>query len=283
MQWTVGKVRITQLIEGETVGSTRFILPQVGPDEVKALPWLIPHFATPEGRLKMSIHALVVETPTQRIVVDTCLGNDKKGRSVPVWNDLHTPFLENMTAAGFAPDSIDMVLCTHLHVDHVGWNTKLVNGKWVPTFSNARYVFGRNEYDYWKNNSTTASHIAVFDDSVKPIAEADLADLIASDAQLSEEITLIPTPGHSPGHMSVHITSAGEQALLTGDAAHHPVQMAHLEWSSTADFDPVQAAASRRELFSRFADTPTLVIGGHFGAGHIKRDGGAFRFDALQH
>lgn len=283
MQWTVGKVRITQIIEGETIGSTRFILPQVGPDEVHALPWLMPEFASSEGRLKMSIHALVVETPTQRIIVDTCLGNGKQGRSVPTWNNLHTPFLENMTAAGFAPESIDTVLCTHLHVDHVGWNTKWVDSQWVPTFANARYVFGRHEYDYWKMHSDTASHLAVFNDSVKPIADAGLMDLVASNAQLSDEITLIPTPGHSPGHMSVHITSAGEEALLTGDAAHHPVQMAHPDWSSTADADPVQSAQSRRDMLSRFADTPTLVIGGHFGAGHIKREGNAFKFAALQH
>jgi glyoxylase-like metal-dependent hydrolase (beta-lactamase superfamily II) len=188
-----------------------------------------------------------------------------------------------MTAAGFAPESIDTVLCTHLHVDHVGWNTKLVDGRWVPTYPNARYVFGQHEYNYWAAHSDTASHLAVFNDSVKPIADAGLMDLVASDAQLSDEVTLIPTPGHSPGHMSVHIKSAGEEALLTGDAAHHPVQMAHLDWSSTADADPLQSAVSRRALFSRFADTPTLVIGGHFGAGHIMREGDAFRFAALQH
>jgi glyoxylase-like metal-dependent hydrolase (beta-lactamase superfamily II) len=283
MHWTVGDVRMTRIVESETVGGTRFILPQVGPDAVRARPWLVPSFATPEGRLKMSIHALVVDTPTGRIVVDTGLGNDKTGRAVPVWNDLHTPFLDNMTAAGFAPESIDMVLCTHLHVDHVGWNTRLVDGHWVPTFPNARYVFGRHEYDHWKAHSDRPEHRAVFDDSVQPIVDAGLADFVASDQQLSDEITLIPTPGHSPGHMSVHIQSAGAEALLTGDAAHHPIQMAHLAWSSTADFDPEQAALSRRQLFARFADTPTLVIGGHFGAGHIKREGDAYRFDALQH
>jgi glyoxylase-like metal-dependent hydrolase (beta-lactamase superfamily II) len=280
MHWNVGKVKITKIVELETIGSTRFILPLASNEEIRKLPWLIPHFATEEGRLKMSIHSLVLETPSHRIMVDTGLGNDKEGRSVPTWNNRKGPFLETMTAAGFPPDSIDTVLCTHLHVDHVGWNTKLVGGKWVPTFANARYVFGKTEYEYWRDYRDEADKVAVFNDSVKPIVEAGKADLVASDHQLCDEITLIPTPGHSPGHMSLHIKSGGEEGLLTGDVAHHPCQMAHLDWPSTADSDSVQSAATRRELFSRFADTPTLTIGGHFNAGHIKRDGDAFKFIA---
>jgi glyoxylase-like metal-dependent hydrolase (beta-lactamase superfamily II) len=277
MHWTIGRVKITQIVELETIGSTRFILPQAGPDEIRKLPWLVPHFATEEGRLKMSIHSLVVETPSQRIVVDTCLGNDKQGRALPTWNNLQKPFLEDMAGAGYPPDSIDMVLCTHLHVDHVGWNTRLADGKWVPTFINAAYLFGKTEYEYWATHSIEPWRAAVFNDSVKPIMDAGRADLVASDQRLSDEISLIPTPGHSPGHMSVLIRSDGEEALLTGDVAHTPCQMAHLDWSSTADYDPVQAAATRRELFARFADTPTLVIGGHFAAGRLARDGDAFR------
>lgn len=279
MQWTVGKVRITKIVEMETVGSTRFILPQATNAEIQKLPWLIPHFATEEGRLRMSVHSLVVETPTQRIVVDTCLGNDKQGRGVPTWNNLNTPFLQTMTDAGFPPESIDVVLCTHLHVDHVGWNTRLQDGQWMPTFPNARYIFGKTEYEHWADHSDTPEHKAVFEDSVRPIADAGRADLVASDHRLNDEVSLIPTPGHSPGHMSVHIVSDGEEALLTGDVAHHPCQMAHLDWSSTADSDPVRSIVSRRELFSRFADTPTLVIGGHYNPGHLKRDGDAFRLE----
>lgn len=281
MHWTVGRVKITKVVELETVGSTRFILPLASNSEIQKLPWLIPHFATEEGRLKMSIHSLVVETPTRRIVVDTGLGNDKQGRNVPTWNNRSTPFLETMTAAGFPPDSIDTVLCTHLHVDHVGWNTKLVDGKWVPAFPNARYVFGRTEYEHWRDHSTEPDKAAVFGDSVQPIVDAGRADLIPGDHRLSGEIRMIATPGHSPGHMSILIQSDGEQGLLTGDVAHHPCQMAHLDWSSTADSDQAQSAATRRELFARFADRPTLVIGGHFSAGHIRRDGDAFRFVAL--
>ena len=281
MQWTVGRVKITKVVEMETVGSTRFILPLASNDEIRKLPWLIPHFATEEGRLKMSIHSLVVETPSRRIVVDTGLGNDKQGRGVPTWNNRSTPFLETMMAAGFAPDSIDTVLCTHLHVDHVGWNTQLVDGKWVPTFPKARYVFGKTEYEYWRDYTAEPDKVAVFNDSVKPVVDAGQVELIPSDHRLCEEISLIPTPGHSPGHMSVLIESDGQQALLTGDVAHHPCQMAHLDWCSVVDTDPAQSAATRQRVFSRFADTPTLVIGGHFSAGHIKRDGDAFRFVAL--
>lgn len=282
MQWTIGKVKITKVVELETIGSTRFILPLASNDEIQKLPWLIPHFATEEGRLKMSIHALVLETPSQRVVVDTGLGNDKQGRNVPVWNDRHSPFLETLSAAGFTPDTIDTVLCTHLHVDHVGWNTRLIDGHWVPTFPKAHYVFGRTEYEHWRDHSETPDKAAVFGDSVQPIVAAGKAELVASDARLSDEITLIPTPGHSPGHMSVHIRSDGAEALLTGDVAHHPCQMAHLDWSSTADSDPAQSAVTRRDVFSRFADKDVLVIGGHYDAGHIKRDGDAFRFVALQ-
>jgi glyoxylase-like metal-dependent hydrolase (beta-lactamase superfamily II) len=278
MQWKIGKVKVTKVVELETIGSTRFILPLATHDEIQKLPWLIPHFATEEGRLKMSIHSLVVETPSHRIVVDTGLGNDKQGRNVPSWNNRNEPFLATMAAAGFAPDGIDTVLCTHLHVDHVGWNTRLVDGRWVPTFANARYLFGRTEYEHWRDHSETPDKVAVFNDSVKPVVDAGKVDLIASGAKVCEEITMIPTPGHSPGHMSIHIQSDGEEGLLTGDVAHHPCQMAHPDWSSTADSDPVRSAATRRELFSRFADRPVLVIGGHYDAGHIRRDGNAFKF-----
>ena len=282
MRWNVGRVRISKIVELETTGHTRFILPQATHEEIRQMPWLIPHFATEEGRLKMSIHALVVETPWRRIVVDTGLGNDKEGRAVPTWNNRNTPFLETMTAAGFAPDSIDTVLCTHLHVDHVGWNTRLEGGRWVPTFEKARYLFGRTEFEYWRDHSVEPEKAAVFHDSVRPIMDAGRAELLASDARICNEITLIPTPGHSPGHMSVHIHSDGEEGLLSGDVAHHPCQMAHLDWSSTADSDPAQSTATRRSLFSRFADRPVLVIGGHFNAGHLKRERDAFKFVPLQ-
>jgi glyoxylase-like metal-dependent hydrolase (beta-lactamase superfamily II) len=281
MQWRVGRVKVTQIVEVESLGGTRFILPDATSDEAKKLPWLVPDYASAEGRLKMSIHALVVETPNLRIVVDTGLGNDKQGRPMPGWNGLSTPFLETMTAAGYPPDSIDLVFCTHLHVDHVGWNTRLHEGRWVPTFARARYLFGRTEYEHWAAHREDAAHPpASFDDSVAPIVAAGRADLIDASHRLSDEIALLATPGHSPGHLSALIASDGETLLLAGDAAHHPVQFAHPEWSSTADFDAAQAARTRRDLLARFADTPTRIIGGHFAGGRAVRDGDAFRMVA---
>jgi glyoxylase-like metal-dependent hydrolase (beta-lactamase superfamily II) len=280
MQWTVGRVKITNVVEIGATGGTRFILPQATPEEAQKMPWLVPHYANAEGRLRLNVQSWIVETPSHKIIVDTCIGNDKANRSVPVWNGLNKPFLNDLAAAGYPIDTIDTVLCTHLHVDHVGWNTTLLGGKWVPTFANARYLFGKTEYEHWAAHSPEGEHRAVFEDSVQPIVDAGRANLIGSDHRIGDEISLISTPGHTPGHMSILVTSDGQQALLTGDVAHHPCQMAHLDWSSTADSDPVQSIETRKMLFSRFADTPALVFGGHYDPGHIVRDGDVFRLIA---
>ena len=136
MKWKIGEVTVTKIVELEFTGGTRFILPQASREAVRVLHWLKPHFMNDEGQLIMSVHALVVETPSRRILVDTCIGNDKSGRMAPHWNTMQGPFLADLAAAGFTRESIDPVLCTHLHVDHVGWNTMLVDGRWVATFPN---------------------------------------------------------------------------------------------------------------------------------------------------
>lgn len=282
MKWRIGDVTVTKIIEIEVTGGSRFILPDATPDSVRAIPWLVPHFADETGRLRMSIHSLVVETPTQRIVVDTCLGNDKQHRRVPTWNDRQGRFLADLADAGFPRESIDTVLCTHLHVDHVGWNTMLVGNKWLPTFPNARYLFGRIEHEHWISDQSREDMPHVIADSVTPIMEAGLADLVETDHRITPEVSLVPTLGHSPGHCSVRIASKGEEALITGDFAHHPCQMARLDWASTADFDKPAAAATRRRMFALLAGTPTLVIGTHFAgatAGRVVRDGDAYRLD----
>jgi len=275
MTWQIGDVRVTKIVELETTGGSRFILPQATPEAVRPIAWLFPHFADATGRLKMSIHALVVEAPGRRIIIDTCLGNNKKERRIPTWNDRQGRFLDDLTAAGFPPATIDTVLCTHLHVDHVGWNTMLVNGAWVPTFPKARYLFGQVEYQHWSTQRTRSDMLPVFADSIKPIFDRGLAELVAWDHQICAEVKLIPTLGHTPGHASVMISSRGMHAMITGDFAHHPCQLAHPEWNSTADFDPDTATATRQRLLNELAGAPVLVIGTHFAgptAGHVVRE-----------
>jgi glyoxylase-like metal-dependent hydrolase (beta-lactamase superfamily II) len=297
--WRVGDITITRLLEREesvrASGGERSGLPDAYPEAIKQIPWLIPDFATVEGHLRMSIHALLVQTPTMRLIVDTCVGNDKT-RAIPDWNKLSTNFLGKLEDAGWPRQSIDGVLCTHLHVDHVGWNTMLENGRWVATFPNAKYYMGRAEFEHWSNemgktDQHTASAFvrammdteATFTDSVKPIVDAGLATLVETNAQIAPGIRLIPTPGHTPGHVSVVIESNGERAVITGDMMHHPCQIARPQWSSAFDSDSHASSETRRKFFAEFADTPTLIIGTHFGgptAGRLVREGNEYRLRA---
>ncbi len=280
MRWKIGDVTVTKVVELETTGGSRFILPDASPEAVRPISWLIPHFADEMGKLKMSIHALIVETPSLTIMVDTCLGNDKQGRRVPTWNERQGRFLADIAAAGYPEDRIDVVMCTHLHVDHVGWNTKLVEGKWVPTFPKARYVFGRKEFEHWSTQREAEHMLTVFADSVQPIVDAGLHELVEADHRLCPEVRFVPSFGHSPGHCSVMIESKGETALITGDFAHHPCQFARPDWCSSADFDRAAGEATRRRLLAELAGTRVLVIGTHFAgptAGHVLRDGDAFK------
>ncbi len=279
-RWQIGDVRITKIVELEIPGSGTFVLPDAEPQNVIPIPWLVPHFATANGELVMSVHALVVESRGRRIVVDTCVGNDKE-RPVPDWNLRQGPFLEDLAEAGFPRETIDTVLCTHLHVDHVGWNTMKVGDRWLPTFPNARYLLGETEWAYWDKEPEDMFG-SVMGDSVRPVLEACLADLVQTDHEITDEVRLESTPGHTPGHVSVHITSRGEEAVITGDLMHHPCQMARPEWASSFDYDAEQARATRVAFLQRYADTPVLIIGTHFAgptAGHIVRDGGAYRLD----
>lgn len=280
-QWQIGKIKITRVIEIEAFGGMRRILPDADYEAVKAIPWLVPHFADADGRLGASIHTLIVETPDCRIVVDTCVGNDKD-RLVPAWNQLQTNFLSDFQATGYALDSIDRVLCTHLHVDHVGWNTRLQDGRWVPTFANARYLMGADEVAFWQAGSDDKRFGPIYADSIKPIFDAGLVDLVSADHQVAPGVRLIATPGHTPGHVSVLLESAGETAFITGDMLHHPCQFARPHWCASVDHDKPQAIRTRTDIFERFADSPTLIIGTHFATptvGHLVRDGDVYRLD----
>jgi glyoxylase-like metal-dependent hydrolase (beta-lactamase superfamily II) len=280
MKWRVGEVTVTKIVELEVTGGSRFILPQATPEAILPIGWLQPDFADERGRLRMSIHALVVETPNRRIIVDTCLGNDKENRRIPTWNNLQTSFLTDLIAAGYPRETIDTVVCTHLHVDHVGWNTMFDHGSWVPTFPNARYLMGRVEFAHWTSQNAREDMTAVLADSIAPVWEAGLVDLVETDHRICDEVSFVPTLGHTPGHISVRIDSRGEEALITGDFMHHPCQIARPDWSSTADSDPSEAQRTRERMLTSLSGTPILVIGTHFAgrtAGHVVCDGDAFR------
>jgi len=280
-KWNVGDITITRVVEIEVAGGTKFLLPDATPEAVRKFKWMAPHFMTPDGHLIMSVHALIIDTGDRKIIVDTCIGNDKE-RRIPTWNKLQLPFLDDLTKAGYARETIDTVMCTHLHIDHVGWNTMMVDGDWVPTFPNARYLMAEKEFSYWQAQETDEGQKVVFSDSVKLVFDAGLVDLVALDHKICDGVWLEPTVGHTPGHVSVRISSRGEEAIITGDFIHHPCQLVRPDWCATVDYDPTQSEATRRDVFDRLADTPTLVIGTHFAtptAGYIKRDGDGYRLD----
>ncbi len=284
LSWQIGAVRVTRVVETEMLFSYRGpfgLLREARPEALAAMPWLYPNFVTDDGQLRMSIHALLVEAPGLRLVVDTCIGNDRV-RGILSGKAQSTSFLADLEAAGWPRDSVDAVVCTHLHVDHVGWNTMLDNDRWVPTFPNARYLIGKAEYAYWTAEAEGEAE-TIMGDSVKPVFDAGLAELVEMDHVLSSEIRLIPTIGHTPGHVSVVIASEGEKAIITGDCLHHPCQIAHPDWSPPFDVDRAASEATRRKLVEDLADQPILIIGTHFAAptaGHIVRDGESWRLDA---
>ncbi len=282
LSWQVGRVKVTRIVEMNlpTRAGAAYFIPEATAEELRKSPWLYPHFVDEDDVMQMSIHALLVEAPGLRLVVDTCVGNDKP-RALLRGRSLSTDFLAQMEAVGWSRDSVDAVVCTHLHVDHVGWNTMLVDGQWVPTFPTARYLIGRQEYDHW-NAEGGEDQQAILSDSVRPILDAGLADMVELDHRVSPEIRLVPSTGHTPGHVSVMIESEGETAVITGDMSHHPCQMAHPDWSPGFDNDKAAAAVTRARLFAEWADAEILVIGTHYAtptAGRVRRDGAAFRFE----
>jgi glyoxylase-like metal-dependent hydrolase (beta-lactamase superfamily II) len=235
------------------------------------------------GELLLCIQSYIVRTPHHTIMIDSCVGNDKPRPTRPFWNMMKgTAYMDGLAAHGLKVEDIDYVMCTHLHVDHVGWNTRLLNGRWVPTFPNARYIFAQKEYDYWvaENAKEELGPIA---DSVLPIVAAKQADLVSSDFQLNDHVRLTPTPGHTPDHFAVLLGKSGKDAVVSGDLIHSPLQARYPELVMRADYDQQQAAVTRRKFLECHCDTGTLVCTGHFpspSTGKVSRWGDGFRFTA---
>lgn len=277
----VGRIQITSILETNASSVIKDCIEDATPRAINKISWLEPNYADSEGHLKASIQALVVNTTDKTVIVDTCVGNGRNRPGMSAWNNLQTDFLQRLSQA-CDPRAVDFVICTHLHFDHVGWNTTLVEDKWVPTFPNAKYLFCKSEFDYWKDRpeNEVIDDQNGFEESVLPIYEAGLAKLVPSDFRLSDEISFIATPGHTPGHVSILLKAQGQQAIITGDVFHHPCQIAHPEWK-TIDADSHQANETRHKLLKQFAGTDTLFIGSHFAepiSGNIKRSGDGYRF-----
>ncbi len=234
--------------------------------------------------LVSTYQTFVVRTERHTILIDTCVGEDKPMRG-PGLQYSKQSWLDGFAAHGLRFEDIDYVFCTHLHVDHCGWNTRLVNGRWVPSFPNATYIFGREEYESWERQAERAGksdlQSAIWADSCLPIVEAGQARLVESDFELEDGIWLTPSYGHSPGHVCVNFRSGGTHAAFTGDMMHHPLQCREPDWSTCFCSDPATAARSRRRALTELGDTDTLVVPAHFPgqtAGYVSTDGDRWRW-----
>jgi len=275
--WKIGDVEITRIVEVNAwEDDITMLLPDATPETVLRYPWLQPHYATPQGKMIISFQCFVMRTREHRIMLDTCIGADRQ-REFPVFTNMRTDFLADLAHAGFAPHEIDVVLCTHLHFDHVGWNTRLVGGRWVPTFPNARYLFGRKEYEHWKTLEETHGYhdLNHMYDAVAPVVDAGLVDLIEPSHRICPELTLRPTPGHTPGHVSIEIASRGQRAIVTGDMMHSPIQLERPDDTARFDMDQAMARRTRVQFIDAVANPDVFVIGSHFNeptGGFIVRD-----------
>ncbi len=283
----LGEIRIDRVIEEE---GPDFIASRLLPDATPAAldphrHWLEPRFLDPATqKLVLTMQSYVLRTAQHTILVDTCVGNDKARRFHAPWNmRTHTTWLDRLEEIGVRIEDVDYVMCTHLHADHVGWNTRLVNGRWVPTFPNARYVFSKAEWGYWEelNKKGAKYSDGCINDSVLPVVEAGRAVFVESDHAFNNQIYFEPTAGHTPGHIAIKLVSGGKTGVLSGDVIHSPIQCAHPEWSAVGCFDQELSRRTRRAFLERYCETDTLVMTAHFpspSAGYVERDGNAFKF-----
>ena len=284
----IGQFEISRIAdyEGPFFAPNEFF-PDFDPEVVRANADLLgPRLLEPEtGKLIFSFHSFVVRTGHHTILIDACIGNDKERPSRPQFHRMHSPFISDLARLGVKPEEVDYVMCTHLHWDHVGWNTQLQDGNWVPTFPNAKYVMAKKEFDHWQDFSLSgvdSPHALAFGDSILPVVKTGQALLVGDDYALDDGLWFESYPGHTPGNVVIHARSGGERGVFIGDVLHHPLQCLKPEWSTFACTDAVGSRVSRTRLVETYADTDSLILPAHFPsptAGHIKRHNGAFRFD----
>lgn len=280
----LGELLIRRVVEMEMGFDRFFFFPgTTAEDWAPHEEWLQPRALDPaSGEIRLAVQSYVVRTSHHTILIDSCVGNHKERPNRPLWHmKTDDAYMTALAAHGLGPDDIDLVMCTHLHADHVGWNTRLEDGRWVPTFPNARYVFSKKELDAWQGGGHPKFSDQPLQDSVLPIVAAGRADLVTSDHALDDEVWLAPTPGHTPDHFAVNLRSGDEHAVMCGDLIHSPVQCRHPEWHVWPDWDPDLAARTRRSFLEQHCETDTLVCTAHFplpSAGRVVRAGDAFAF-----
>ena len=286
---SVGDIRIDAIVESSRVAIPfAQLVPTADPALIEAeRGWLEPRFADLAQSLGfLSFHSYLLRTPRHTILVDTCVGNDKDRGGHAFFHGLRSGWLDNLRRAGVEPEAVDFVMCTHMHADHIGWNTRLHDGRWIPTFPNARYVFARREFEHrqraWRADPQAG--YGAYADSILPVVESGQAMIVESDHDLEGHVSLEAAEGHTPGNVVIHLRSLGSNAVLTGDAIHHPIQIRYPEWSAAFCEDPALSAVCRRRLVERLADTSTLVLPAHFPsptAGWIRSDRDRWRFEFL--
>jgi glyoxylase-like metal-dependent hydrolase (beta-lactamase superfamily II) len=279
-RWTIGDTRLTAVVEAESPGvPVEFFFPDATAALVKSVDWLPADAAGSDGTITFRVQSFVLEHLDKLLVVDPCVGNCKQ-RNLPFWNDLRGPWMERFRHAGFTPEGVDLVVHTHLHEDHFGWDTHLVDGEWVPTFTNARHVYVGDELD-WAGSEEQRAPQDAFGDSIAPVLDAGLGWEVGSDSDLGDGLTLISTPGHTPGHVSLVVDTTAEPLIITGDLLHHPFQLAHPLIAEIADHDPALAGRTRSDFLAEHARAGSLLAGTHFPGtplGRIETHSDGWRF-----
>ncbi|MFK7962647.1 MAG: MBL fold metallo-hydrolase [Burkholderiaceae bacterium] len=279
----VGNIVVQRIVELEDpfipIGQ---MFPDATAESINAhRPWLEPWALCPEsGRLILPVQSYLLKTTHHTILIDTCVGNHKSIQFLDSWNNRQDElWLRRLAASGVHPAEIDFVLCTHLHLDHCGWHTQLINGRWQPTFPNAQYLFAREEFQHRQEKADDT-----FVENIIPVMEAGQGVLVSMDHAIDSEVWLVPTPGHTPGHVSIHLASAGKRAVMMGDVMHSPVQCAEPDWRAVSDDNPDLARATRHQFLNQHAETDTLILTAHFpspSVGHLVGHSGAFRLNYL--
>jgi glyoxylase-like metal-dependent hydrolase (beta-lactamase superfamily II) len=299
----VGSIEITRVVESE--GPMHGLAPfffdaasgaSLRDDAVEAhRDWLDRWALAADGTMIFSIQSLLIRTRRNLILVDTCLGTGSLPPGAGGSPSAHTaveiagpsgdlstvPYFQRLRAAGVRPEEVDVVLCTHLHPDHVGWNTRTRDGRLVPTFPKAKYVFDRREWVYWNKRKEGDLGYEAIRDRVRPIVNAGRALLVDPPHEIDEDARIEPTYGHTPGQIALRVSSGGREAVLVGDLMHHPIQCSEPGWESKFSVDPEASMAMRRAFLERHAGTNVLVVPAHFpspGAGRIVAHGKAWRF-----